>query len=84
MQRLTRRPARRFREERGAAAVLLSLLMVPLLGFASLALPDTEADDLMASYAVSARAHPSGRSAAKGSNTRIFGPNGRSSSTNRS
>ena len=30
--------------------------LVPLLGFASLALPDTEADDLMASYAVAARA----------------------------
>lgn len=30
--------------------------IVPLLGFASLALPDTEADDLMASYAVAARA----------------------------
>jgi 5'-3' exonuclease len=29
--------------------------IVPLLGFASLALPDTEADDLMASYAVAAR-----------------------------
>jgi DNA polymerase-1 len=28
--------------------------IVPLLGFASLALPDTEADDLMASYAVAA------------------------------
>jgi DNA polymerase-1 len=30
--------------------------IVPLLGFASLSLPDTEADDLMASYAVAARA----------------------------
>ena len=30
--------------------------LVPLLGFASLSLPDTEADDLMASYAVAARA----------------------------
>ena len=30
--------------------------LVPLLGFASLGLPDTEADDLMASYAVAARA----------------------------
>jgi DNA polymerase-1 len=29
--------------------------IVPLLGFQSLALPDTEADDLMASYAVAAR-----------------------------
>jgi len=29
--------------------------VVPLLGFASLSLPDTEADDLMASYAVAAR-----------------------------
>ena len=29
--------------------------IVPLLGFASLSLPDTEADDLMASYAVAAR-----------------------------
>ncbi len=29
---------------------------VPLLGFASLSLPDTEADDLMASYAIAARA----------------------------
>ncbi len=29
--------------------------LVPLLGFASLGLPDTEADDLMASYAVEAR-----------------------------
>ena len=29
--------------------------IVPLLGFASLDLPDTEADDLMASYAVAAR-----------------------------
>ncbi len=29
--------------------------IVPMLGFASLALPDTEADDLMASYAVAAR-----------------------------
>jgi DNA polymerase-1 len=30
--------------------------LVPLLGFASLSLPDTEADDLMGSYAVAARA----------------------------
>ncbi len=30
--------------------------VVPLLGFASLGLPDTEADDLMASYAIAARA----------------------------
>ena len=30
--------------------------LVPMLGFASLGLPDTEADDLMASYAVDARA----------------------------
>ena len=30
--------------------------LVPLLGFASLSLPDTEADDLMACYAVAARA----------------------------
>ncbi|MDR3402760.1 MAG: 5'-3' exonuclease [Chthoniobacter sp.] len=30
--------------------------LVPMLGFASLWLPDTEADDLMASYAVAARA----------------------------
>ncbi|MGB8170685.1 MAG: 5'-3' exonuclease H3TH domain-containing protein [Chthoniobacteraceae bacterium] len=30
--------------------------LVPMLGFASLGLPDTEADDLMASYAVAARA----------------------------
>ncbi|MCE9612338.1 MAG: hypothetical protein K8R23_19235 [Chthoniobacter sp.] len=30
--------------------------IVPLLGFASLSLPDTEADDLMASYAIAARA----------------------------
>lgn len=30
--------------------------IVPLLGLASLSLPDTEADDLMASYAVAARA----------------------------
>lgn len=30
--------------------------LVPLLGFASLGLPDTEADDLMASYTVAARA----------------------------
>ena len=30
--------------------------LVPLLGLASLSLPDTEADDLMASYAVAARA----------------------------
>jgi Flp pilus assembly protein TadG len=37
VQRLTRRPAGRLREERGAAAVLLSLLMVPLLGFAAIA-----------------------------------------------
>ena len=29
--------------------------IVPMLGFASLALPDTEADDLMGSYAVAAR-----------------------------
>ena len=29
--------------------------IVPMMGFASLALPDTEADDLMASYAVAAR-----------------------------
>ena len=29
--------------------------LAPLLGFASLSLPDTEADDLMASYAVAAR-----------------------------
>ena len=29
--------------------------IVPMLGFASLSLPDTEADDLMASYAVAAR-----------------------------
>jgi 5'-3' exonuclease len=29
--------------------------IVPMLGFASLALPDTEADDLIASYAVAAR-----------------------------
>jgi DNA polymerase-1 len=30
--------------------------LVPMLGFASLGVPDTEADDLMASYAVAARA----------------------------
>jgi len=30
--------------------------LVPLLGFASLSLPDTEADDLMASYAIAAHA----------------------------
>ncbi len=30
--------------------------LVPALGFASLGLPDTEADDLMASYAIAARA----------------------------
>ena len=30
--------------------------LVPMLGFASLGLPDTEADDLMASYTVAARA----------------------------
>jgi Flp pilus assembly protein TadG len=37
MQRLTSRLKRRLRGERGAAAVVLSLLMVPMLGFAAIA-----------------------------------------------
>ncbi|GAB4083008.1 pilus assembly protein TadG-related protein [Modestobacter muralis] len=53
MQRLTRRLARRLRSrlagERGAAAVVLSLLMVPMLGFAAVAV------DVGALYAERAR-----------------------------
>ena len=37
MQRLTPRRARRLRDERGAAAVLIALVLVPLLGFAAIA-----------------------------------------------
>ena len=49
MQRLTRRAGRRARDERGAAAVVLSLLMVPMLGFAAIAV------DVGALYAERAR-----------------------------
>ena len=49
MQRLTRPAGRRARDERGAAAVVLSLLMVPMLGFAAIAV------DVGALYAERAR-----------------------------
>jgi Flp pilus assembly protein TadG len=49
MQRLTPRRARRLRGERGAAAVLIALVLVPLLGFAAIAV------DIGAVYAERAR-----------------------------
>jgi Flp pilus assembly protein TadG len=49
MQRLTSRLRRRLEGERGAAAVVLSLLMVPMLGFAAIAV------DIGALYAERAR-----------------------------
>ena len=49
MQRLTSRGARRLGDERGAAAVVLSFLMVPMLGFAAIAV------DIGALYAERAR-----------------------------
>lgn len=49
MQRLIRRPSGRLRGERGAAAIVLSLLMVPMLGFAAIAV------DVGALYAERAR-----------------------------
>jgi Flp pilus assembly protein TadG len=49
MQRLTSRLARRSAGERGAAAVVLSLLLVPMLGFAAIAV------DIGALYAERAR-----------------------------
>jgi Flp pilus assembly protein TadG len=49
VQRLTCRLRRRLRDERGAAAVVLALLMVPLLGFTALAV------DVGAVYAEKAR-----------------------------
>lgn len=49
MQRLTSRLRRRVRDERGAAAVLISLLLVPMLGFAAIAV------DVGALYAERAR-----------------------------
>jgi Flp pilus assembly protein TadG len=58
MQRLTRRMRRRPAGERGAAAVVLSLLMVPMLGFAAIAV------DVGALYAERARLQTSADSAA--------------------
>lgn len=49
MQRLIRRAGRRLGDDRGAAAVVLSLLMVPMLGFAAIAV------DVGALYAERAR-----------------------------
>jgi Flp pilus assembly protein TadG len=49
MQRLTRVPRRRARDERGATAVVFSLLLVPMLGFAAIAV------DVGALYAERAR-----------------------------
>ncbi len=49
MQRLTARFRRRLREERGASAVLVALLLVPLLGFAAIAV------DIGSLYAEKAR-----------------------------